>query len=56
VASFIVALSGQANAGGGNDAKKIFNQRCTACHTYGKGVKVGPDLKASPNGGKDRGC
>ena len=27
------------------DAKKIFNQRCTACHTYGKGVKVGPDLK-----------
>ncbi len=27
------------------DAKKVFNQRCTACHTYGKGVKVGPDLK-----------
>jgi len=27
------------------DAKKIFNSRCTACHTYGKGVKVGPDLK-----------
>jgi len=27
------------------DAKRIFNQRCTACHTYGKGVKVGPDLK-----------
>ena len=27
------------------DAKKIFNQRCTACHTFGKGVKVGPDLK-----------
>jgi len=27
------------------DAKKTFNQRCTACHTYGKGVKVGPDLK-----------
>jgi len=27
------------------EAKKIFNQRCTACHTYGKGVKVGPDLK-----------
>ena len=27
------------------DAKKIFNQRCSACHTFGKGVKVGPDLK-----------
>src|SRR5436309_11066166 len=27
------------------EAKRIFNQRCTACHTYGKGVKVGPDLK-----------
>jgi len=23
----------------------VFNQRCTACHTFGKGVKVGPDLK-----------
>jgi cytochrome c2 len=22
-----------------------FNARCTACHTYGKGTKVGPDLK-----------
>src|SRR5262245_41863919 len=30
---------------GAVDAKKIFNQRCTACHTFGKGVKVGPDLK-----------
>ncbi|MBO0912631.1 MAG: c-type cytochrome [Acidobacteria bacterium] len=27
------------------EAAAIFNQRCTACHTYGKGVKVGPDLK-----------
>jgi nitrate reductase gamma subunit len=27
------------------EAKKIFNTRCTACHTFGKGVKVGPDLK-----------
>jgi mono/diheme cytochrome c family protein len=30
---------------GAVDAKKVFNQRCTACHTFGKGVKVGPDLK-----------
>lgn len=27
------------------DAAGIFGKRCTACHTYGKGVKVGPDLK-----------
>jgi mono/diheme cytochrome c family protein len=27
-------------------AKKTFNQRCTACHTFGRGVKVGPDLKS----------
>jgi mono/diheme cytochrome c family protein len=26
-------------------AAAIFNTRCTACHTYGKGIKVGPDLK-----------
>jgi mono/diheme cytochrome c family protein len=38
-------LASVANASDGADAKKIFNQRCTACHTFGKGVKVGPDLK-----------
>jgi protein SCO1/2 len=27
------------------EAAAIFNRRCTACHTYGKGIKVGPDLK-----------
>jgi mono/diheme cytochrome c family protein len=27
------------------EAAAIFNTRCTACHTYGKGIKVGPDLK-----------
>jgi cytochrome c2 len=26
-------------------AAATFNGRCTACHTYGKGIKVGPDLK-----------
>jgi mono/diheme cytochrome c family protein len=25
--------------------KGTFEKRCTGCHTYGKGVKVGPDLK-----------
>src|SRR5450432_384977 len=28
-----------------SSAKSIFEKRCTGCHTYGKGVKVGPDLK-----------
>lgn len=35
-------------AGGGKfspEAAATFNKRCTACHTYGKGTKVGPDLK-----------
>lgn len=27
------------------EAAGIFNTRCTACHTYGRGIKVGPDLK-----------
>ncbi|HEX7843036.1 MAG TPA: respiratory nitrate reductase subunit gamma [Kofleriaceae bacterium] len=27
------------------EAKRIFTTRCMACHTFGKGVKVGPDLK-----------
>src|SRR5216683_5702147 len=27
------------------EAKMIFRKRCTACHTFGKGIKVGPDLK-----------
>jgi mono/diheme cytochrome c family protein len=27
------------------EAAAIFNKRCSACHTYGKGIKVGPDLK-----------
>jgi len=33
---------------GASDAalvKGIFVKRCTGCHTFGKGVKVGPDLK-----------
>src|SRR5512132_4077652 len=30
---------------GGSEAASIFNQRCAGCHTYGKGIRVGPDLK-----------
>ena len=39
------AVSGAAHGVEASDAKRIFNQRCTACHSFGKGVKVGPDLK-----------
>lgn len=28
-----------------DDAKTTFRKRCTGCHTFGKGIKVGPDLK-----------
>lgn len=28
-----------------SEAATNFTRRCTGCHTYGKGVKVGPDLK-----------
>ena len=27
------------------EAKIIFRKRCTGCHTFGRGIKVGPDLK-----------
>jgi mono/diheme cytochrome c family protein len=38
------------DSGGGGakfsaEAAATFNKRCTACHTFGKGIKVGPDLK-----------
>jgi mono/diheme cytochrome c family protein len=43
---FLFLLDSAAHAApGAADAKKIFNQRCTACHSYGHGIKVGPDLK-----------
>ena len=33
------------SASDAGSVKRIFEKRCTGCHTYGKGVKVGPDLK-----------
>jgi cytochrome c2 len=51
----VVAMTGQASRAENNNPKggefspeaaAIFNRRCTSCHTYGKGIKVGPDLKA----------
>jgi cytochrome c2 len=37
--------SGSGGAKFSAEAAATFNKRCTACHTFGKGVKVGPDLK-----------
>jgi cytochrome c2 len=36
---------GAAGAKFSPEAATTFNKRCTACHTYGRGIKVGPDLK-----------
>ena len=43
--ALVVCVGRSAFASDAAEAKKIFNQRCTACHTFGRGVKVGPDLK-----------
>ena len=40
-----LGMNGRAGAAPPGEAKKIFSQRCTACHSFGHGVKVGPDLK-----------
>lgn len=37
--------AGTARADTDEESKTIFRQRCTACHTFGRGTKVGPDLK-----------
>lgn len=44
IAAHTLLLAGVARADTA-EAKKIFTTRCMACHTFGKGVKVGPDLK-----------
>jgi mono/diheme cytochrome c family protein/nitrate reductase gamma subunit len=41
----VSAFAPAASAADAGEAAKTFNQRCTACHTFGKGIKVGPDLK-----------
>jgi len=48
---FAVTCGAWAEDGGNNSvgfspkARLTFSQRCSACHTYGRGIKVGPDLK-----------
>src|SRR6266542_4015825 len=45
-AAVLIGLgAGPARATETAEADQIFNRRCTSCHTYGRGIKVGPDLK-----------
>lgn len=38
-------LVGASDASNFSEAAGLFARRCSGCHTYGKGVRVGPDLK-----------
>jgi mono/diheme cytochrome c family protein len=38
-------LVGAGNGHSQTSAAAVFSTRCTSCHTFGKGDKVGPDLK-----------
>src|SRR5215510_11635302 len=40
-----IVLCAEAASADTAEAKKTFTTRCMACHTFGKGVKIGPDLK-----------
>jgi mono/diheme cytochrome c family protein len=41
-----VAVAGvPARAAGMESAAALFKTKCTGCHTFGKGIRVGPDLK-----------
>ncbi len=44
---FVESIHPLAQGADATEAASIFNQRCTACHTFGNGVKVGPDLKGA---------
>lgn len=45
IAIYAVTGSPSPAAADSSEAKVIFHKRCTGCHTFGKGIKVGPDLK-----------
>ncbi len=43
--SVFVSLGVAAPAHAAGDASALFKTKCTGCHTFGKGIRVGPDLK-----------
>src|SRR5262245_39791323 len=48
IAALVAVIPSEIYAAAGADglvAKTVFRKRCSACHTFGRGVKVGPDLK-----------
>ena len=44
-AAAVFAAAGVAHAEGAAAGKLLFEQKCTACHTIGHGVRIGPDLQ-----------
>jgi mono/diheme cytochrome c family protein len=40
-----LGVASPAHAAG--DAAALFKTKCTGCHTFGKGIRVGPDLKGA---------
>jgi len=45
VAMLLGLFAAPARATPAGETDQLFTRRCTTCHTYGKGIKVGPDLK-----------
>src|SRR5689334_21647124 len=43
------SLSG-AVAFGAQDPAAVFVKKCSGCHTFGRGIRVGPDLKGATDG------
>jgi mono/diheme cytochrome c family protein len=42
-----VGVSAAPPAHAAGDASALFKTKCTGCHTFGKGIRVGPDLKGA---------
>ena len=41
----VLAVLGCAGTASSQSAAAVFSTRCSSCHTYGKGDRIGPDLK-----------
>ncbi len=41
---FLAHSQAAAASGSAQEGKKLFTEKCTACHTIGKGKLIGPDL------------
>src|SRR5262245_30101148 len=43
----LIALRSTATVAAGPGPSAVFTTRCSGCHTFGQGVRVGPDLKGA---------